>query len=146
MDAFPTGRNEKSYWVLAGTVTLLAAGLLFYSQTDAFAWDEGFHLLTAQLITRGERPYLDFNFSQTPLNAYWNALWMMVFGQTWHTAHAIARLMTMGGIMMTPASLYSPFPVVRWRFAAAIMAVLTLGLNVLIVQYGSIGQAYGLTL
>jgi len=56
----PANRKQKPYALLAGIVTLLAAGLLIYSQTDAFTWDEGFHLLTAQLITRGQRPYLDF--------------------------------------------------------------------------------------
>ena len=146
MDAFFTGRNQKSYWVLAGTVTLLAAGILFYSQTDAFAWDEGFHLLTAQLITRGERPYLDFNFSQTPLNAYWNAFWMTVFGQTWRTAHAVASVMTSLAVMLTADFVFTRFPVVRWQFPLALMTALTLGLNVLIVQYGTIGQAYGLAL
>jgi hypothetical protein len=139
-------RNQKSYWVLAGTVTLLAAGLLFYSQTDAFAWDEGFHLLTAQLITRGERPYLDFNFSQTPLNAYWNAFWMMLFGQTWRTVHAVAALMTTFAVMLTADFVFTRFPVVRWRFPLAMMAALTMGLNVLIVQFGTISQAYGLAL
>jgi hypothetical protein len=139
-------RSQKPYWVLAGTVTLLAAGTLFYSQTDAFAWDEGFHLLTAQLITRGERPYLDFNFSQTPLNAYWNAFWMMLFGQSWRTAHAVATVMTSLAGLMTADFLFTRFPVVRWRYPLAMMAAFTLGLNVLIVQYGTIGQAYGLAL
>src|ERR1051326_6594421 len=94
MPELRASRDQKSYWLLAGVVALLAAGLMIYSQTDAFTWDEGFHLLTAQLITRGKRPYLDFNFSQTPLNAYWNAFWMLVFGQSWRTAHAVASLMT----------------------------------------------------
>jgi hypothetical protein len=139
-------RNQKSYWVLAGVITLLAAGLELYAQTDAFAWDEGFHLLTAQLITRGKRPYLDFNFSQTPLNAYWNAFWMMVFAPSWRVAHAVAALMTSGAILMTADYLFVRFPVVRWRFAAALMGSFMLFLNVLIVQYGPIGQAYGLCL
>lgn len=139
-------RNQQSYWILAGALALLAAGLMFYAQTDAFAWDEGFHLLTAQLITRGERPYLDFNFSQTPLNAYWNAFWMMVFGQTWRTAHAVASLMTSAAIFLIADFLYFRFPVARWRFAVSLMAAFVLGLNVLIVQYGPIGQAYGLSL
>src|ERR1019366_1147304 len=146
MDQFSTGRKQKSYWVLAGTVTLLAGGMLFYSQTDAFAWDEGFHLLTAQLITRGERPYLDFNFSQTPLNAYWNALWIIVFGQSWRTAHAVASVMTALALMLTADFVFTRFPVIRWRFPLALMTALTLGLNVLIVQYGTIGQAYALAL
>jgi 4-amino-4-deoxy-L-arabinose transferase-like glycosyltransferase len=141
-----TIRKQNSYRVLAGTVTLLALGLLFYSQTDAFAWDEGFHLLTAQLITRGERPYLDFNFSQTPLNAYWNAFWMLVFGQTWRTAHAVAAVMTTLAVMLIADCVFTRFPVPRWRFPLAMMAALAVGLNVLIVQYGTIGQAYGLAL
>ena len=139
-------RKQNSYWILAGVITLLAAGLEFYAQTDAFAWDEGFHLLTAELITRGKRPYLDFNFSQTPLNAYWNAFWMMVFGPSWRVAHAIAALMTSGAILMTADYLFVHFPVANWRFAAALMASFLLFLNVLIVQYGPIGQAYGLCL
>jgi len=136
-------RNRKSYWILASVVTLLAAGLLFYSQTDAFAWDEGWHLLTAQLITRGKRPYLDFNYSQTPLHAYWNAFWMIVFGQSWRVANAVASVMTTGAVLMTADFLFVRFPVVRWRFTAALMASFVVGLNVLIVQFGTIGQAYG---
>jgi len=139
-------RSRKSWLVLAGVVALLTAGLLVYSQTDAFAWDEGFHLLTAQLITRGKRPYLDFNFSQTPLNAYWNALWMLIFGQKWRVAHAVAAVMTGGAIMMTADFLYFRFPVPRWRFPMALLAALTMGLNVLVVQFGTIGQAYALCL
>src|SRR5580698_9263833 len=52
---------------------VLGAGLMIYSQTVAFTGDEGFHLLAAQLIDSGKRPYIDFCFPQTPLNAYWNA-------------------------------------------------------------------------
>jgi hypothetical protein len=142
----PAGRNQKSYWLLASVLALLTACLLLYSQTDAFAWDEGFHLLTAQLITRGKRPYLDFNFSQTPLNAYWNALWMLMFGQSWRIAHLAASLMTGGAILLIADYLFFNFPVQSWRFPAALMAIFAIGLNVLIVQYGTIGQAYALCL
>ncbi|HEY3826147.1 MAG TPA: hypothetical protein VGL82_16390 [Bryobacteraceae bacterium] len=141
-----TGRNQKSYWILVGVITLLAAGLELYAQTDAFAWDEGFHVLTAQLITRGRRPYVDFNFSQTPLNAYWNAFWMIVLPQSWRTVHAVASLMTTGAILLTADFLFFRFHVESWRFPAALMASFVIGLNVLIVQYGTIGQAYGLSL
>lgn len=139
-------RTQKPYLLLIGVVALLGAGLIVYSQTDAFAWDEGFHLLTAQLITRGKRPWVDFNFSQTPLNAYWNAFWMILFGQSWRVAHAVAAVMTTGAILMTADYLYSRFPIPGWRFATALFASFALGLNVLIVQFGTIGQAYGLCL
>jgi hypothetical protein len=137
---------RRSYRALAAILTALAAGLLFYAQTDAFAWDEGFHVLTAQLITRGERPYLDFNFSQTPLNAYWNAFWMIVFGQSWRTAHAVATVMTVLATWLTADYVWRRFPILTWRTPLATMTALMLGLNVLIVQYGVIGQAYGLAL
>lgn len=139
-------RKQRPYLLLAGLVAALLAGLLLYSQTNAFVWDEGFHLLTAQLITRGKRPYLDFNFSQTPLNAYWNAFWMLVFGQSWRVPHAVAAVMTAGAILMTADFLFFRFPVARWRFPAALLSALALGLNVLIVQYGTISQAYALCL
>ena len=58
--------------LLCGFVAGLFAILLVYSQTAAFAWDEGYHVLAAQLIARGKRPYLDFFFPQAPLNAYWS--------------------------------------------------------------------------
>src|SRR5579862_18411 len=123
----PVIRRRKSYLLLAGVVALLTAGLVVYSQTDAFAWDEGFHLLTAQLITRGKVPYLDFNYTQTPLNEYWDALWLVVFGQSWRVAHAVASVMTGGAIMMTADFVYFRFPVPRWRFAMSMLVALATG-------------------
>jgi hypothetical protein len=127
-------------------MALFAAGLLVYSQTAAFAWDEGFHLLTAQLIEHGKRPYLDFFFPQTPLNAYWNAFWFKIFGDTWRTAHAVAALCTTAAILITGDFVYQRFPVVGWRFAGALIAIFASGLNAMIVEFGAIGQAYGLCL
>ncbi len=146
MSELRVSRNQRSYRILAGVILLLAAGLMVYAETDAFAWDEGWHLLAAQLITRGKRLYIDFNYSQTPLNAWWNAFWMLIFPQTWRVPHAIATLMTMGAVLMTADYLFTRFPVSDWRFPAALLGALTVGLNVLIVQYGTIGQAYGLCL
>ncbi len=130
-------------WVSAAAV---AAALLIYSQWRAFAWDEGFHLLAAQSIGRGRRPYLDFCFPQTPLNAYWNAGWMRIFGDTWRTAHAVAAVMTALAVLLTAAYLSRRFPEARWRTAAALMAVCVTGLNLAVFEFGTIGQAYGLCL
>lgn len=137
---------QRPFLCLCGIVSILAAGLLVYSQTAAFAWDEGFHLLAAQLIKSGRRPYLDFCFPQTPLNAYWNAAWMAVFGESWRTAHALAALATAGAILLTADFLLARFPVPTWRFACALTAALTVGLNQLVLYFGTIGQAYGLCL
>jgi len=88
----PVSDRRRTSAVLFSALGLLTAGLVAYSQTKAFAWDEGFHILAAQLIKHGKRPYIDFVFSQTPLNAYWNAGWMAVFGESWRVPHAIAAL------------------------------------------------------
>lgn len=132
--------------MVLGVVALGAAALLVYSQFRAFAWDEGFHLLTAQLIGRGQRPYLDFCFSQTPLNAYWNAGWMRIFGDTWRTAHAVAAMMTSLAVLLTAGYLLRRFPEPRWRLAAAVTAACLIGWNTAVFEFGAIGQAYGLCL
>lgn len=137
---------ERRFPLLYGVIAAVAAGLFLYSQTQAFAWDEGFHLLTAQLIKASLRPYLDFCFSQTPLNAYWNAGWMWVFGESWRTAHAIAALLTAGAVWLTADFILTRFPVPGWRRAGAIVVAVLVGLNAMVLEYGTIGQAYGFCL
>ena len=125
---------------------LLAAALFVYAQTKAFAWDEGFHLLAAQLIGRGKRPYLDFFHPQTPLNAYWNAFWFRLFGDTWRTAHFVAAAMTLLAVLLTAWYLRRRFPVEEWRAHAAVAGALLVGLNAKVFCFGTVGQAYALCL
>jgi hypothetical protein len=143
----PPIRTQRSFFWLCGAVALLFGGLLVYSQTQAMAWDEGFHLLAAQLIKAGKTPYLDFCFPQTPLNAYWNAGWMRIFGDSWRAVHAVAALLTAGTLLLAADFVFvrSSVPP-NWRLAAALTAALVIGLNTLIVQFGTIGQAYALCL
>ena len=139
-------RGGRLYLALCGVVSLICAGLVVYSQTAAFAWDEGFHMLAAQLIKAGKKPYVDFVFSQTPLNAYWNAAWMWAFSGSWRTVHAVAALCTAGAVMLMADFVFGHFPIRRWRFAAAVAAACAMGMNVLVVDFGTIGQAYGFCL
>jgi 4-amino-4-deoxy-L-arabinose transferase-like glycosyltransferase len=139
-------RRTRAYLFLCSVATLIAAGLVWYSQTMSFAWDEGFHLLCAQLISFGRRPYVDFAFCQTPLNSYWNALWLTLFGQTWRPPHAAAALCTAGAVLLIADYLFERFPAPRWRLAAALVAAALFGLNIQVVDFGTLGQAYGLCL
>jgi 4-amino-4-deoxy-L-arabinose transferase-like glycosyltransferase len=126
--------------------TLWAVGLLVYSQTLAFHWDEGFHILAADLINTGKRPYLDFFFAQTPLNAYWNAAWMRMFGANWRVVHMIAALATIGSVLLIVQYVFALFHDRRWRMAAAWAALALFGLHPLVWDYGTIAQAYPLCL
>src|SRR5580692_605451 len=127
--------------IFAACATLLP-GYLVYSQTMAFHWDEGFHLLAAHLINAGRKPYIDFCFPQAPLNAYWNAAWMRIFGDSWRATHVIAALLAMGAAAMISRFLFTRFPDAGWRFSAAFSALLLFTLNMLVLQFGAIAQAY----
>jgi hypothetical protein len=136
----------RPFLVVCSVVAVLAALLVVYSQTWSFAWDEGFHLLAAQLINAGKTPYLDFCFPQTPLNTYWNSGWMRVFGETWRVPHAVAALLTAGAVLMTADFILARFPVPGWRLWGALFAAFAVGLNETIFQYGTVAQAYGMGL
>lgn len=127
-------------------VVVLGAGLVVYSQTLAFAWDEGFHLLAAQSIASGRTPYLDFVFAQTPLNAYWNAAWIHLFGNSWRATHAVAALLTLAGVALAADFLRTRLDDRNWRTAAMLTALFLAGGNLMIVEFGTIAQAYGLAL
>jgi hypothetical protein len=131
---------------LYGIWAALAAGMALYAQTLAFTDDEGFHLMAAQLIKAGMRPYLDFCFPQTPLNAYWNAFWMRVFGESWRTAHALAALETWAAMVLAAQFVLTRLPERAWRVAGAIAATMMISCTTNLVEFGPLGQAYGMCL
>jgi hypothetical protein len=138
---------RDSWWWLCAAVLLLAAPLLVYSQTSAFTFDEAYHLLAAQLIARGKRPYIDFAFPQAPLNTYWNALWMRPSGPgDWHLPHLFEALFVIGAVMLAADYVYRRFPVPAWRLAAALTAATAVALNPMVFQYGPVAQPYGMSL
>lgn len=130
----------------AGAATAIGVLLLWYSQTRAFAWDEGYHLVAAQLVAGGKRLYLDFCFPQPPLNTYWNAAWIRFLGAGWRLIHAAAAVLCLATAWIAAGWARSRFPNPEWRHTAALAVLFTVGLNVLVVQYGPTGQAYAFTL
>ena len=128
-----------------GVALLYAAAFLVYAVTWAFTYDECYHLLAAQLIGAGRLPYIDFCFPQTPLNAYWNALWMHLLGWNWRVPHVFAALFTISAVLLTADYLRRRLPIRGWQVAGAIFAVLAIGLNGAVVEYGAV-QAYGIAL
>src|SRR5208337_2580791 len=107
-------------------------------------WDEGFHILAARLIDAGKRPCLDFFFPQTPLNAYWNAAWMAIFGAKWRLVHAVAALVTTSAVLLIAQYLAGLFPDRRWRLPATFAGLALFGLHSWTWMAGTISQAYPL--
>jgi hypothetical protein len=143
-DSSPGERGQLRSLCAAAAIVL--AGLLIYSQTQAFAWDEGFHLVAAQLILAGKRPYLDFCFPQTPFNTYLTAGWMRLFGDNWRAVHILETLCVAAAAFLVADFIRTRFPVPQWRVAAAVTALVAVGMNAQVVLFGTIGQSYGLSL
>jgi 4-amino-4-deoxy-L-arabinose transferase-like glycosyltransferase len=139
------GQEQGLRWLYAA-FAVVTVGLLVYSQTMAFYWDEGFHILTAYLIEGGKRPYLDFFFPQTPLNGYWNAAWMEIFGPSWRVVHVVAALATTGSVLLIAQYAFALFPDRRRQSAAALAVLALFGLHSLVWEFGTISQAYPLCL
>jgi len=136
-------RGRLVFWLL---VLAISSAVVVYSVTRAFVWDEGYHLMAAQQISLGKLPYLDFCFPQTPLNAFVNAAIIHLFGQHWRPIHVGAALFSMGAMFLTARYLLTSFPVPGWRLGLALCAAVFVGLNEVVIQFGSVGQAYGICL
>jgi hypothetical protein len=136
-------RGMRVFWLIVLAISSL---LMLYAVTRAFVWDEGYHLIAAQQISQGKLPYIDFCFPQTPLNAYANAAVIKLFGQHWRPVHVLATLFSLGAMLLTAQFMLSRFPVLNWRLPCAIAAAVFVGLNEVVIQFGTIGQAYGICL
>ncbi len=159
MESFPTALDpaparaslrvrlaRRPFLLLSGLLFLYTAALVVYSQTMGFVWDEGFHILTAQLIAHGRMPYIDFCFPQPPLNAYWNAAWLAFFNQSWRATHVVAALETAAAVFLITDFVFSRFPVGPWRFPCALVAAFFTGFSTIVVQFATVAQAYGVGL
>jgi hypothetical protein len=138
--------SRKPAWITAAAVVAIAAVMLTYARSFAFAWDEGYHLVAAWLIAHGRQPYIDFVFPQTPLNAYWNAILLRVFGMNWRVPHTAASLLTACSVAAIAAWVFrrSQTPP-AWRAACAITAAVFTGFNTAIMDFHAL-QAYALCL
>jgi 4-amino-4-deoxy-L-arabinose transferase-like glycosyltransferase len=71
---------------------------------------------------------------------------MKVFGESWLVSHTIAALCCAAAVSLTSAFVLRRFPVPAWRLPGAVLAAILVGLNVLVVRFGGLAQAYGLCL
>jgi hypothetical protein len=132
--------------ILWSALLILVAGVVLFSQTWAWFGDEGFHLLASQLVNSGKKPYLDFFYPQTPLYAYLNAGWMSMFGQTWRSSHLLSALATGGSIILAAGFVFERVPENAWKLSAALVVAILIGMNTIVLRFGSISQAYGVCL
>ena len=80
------------------------------------------------------------------MNAYWNAVWMALFGQTWRVAHAVAALAIIAAVLLMADYVFRRFPDAKWRAIASVTAAVAIGFNPVVFTYGSLAQPYGICL
>jgi len=71
---------------------------------------------------------------------------MSLLGESWRVIHTVAALCTTAAVALIADYMYRRAPSARWRFACTIAVLITFGLNMLIIEFGTIGQAYGFCL
>ena len=125
--------------------TLVCAHVIVFSQTLAYYGDEGFDLLSAQLIVAGKKPYLDFFYQHPAFYAYATATWMRLFGDGWRGLHLFSALFTCGSIAVSALYVHSRWHRASspWRAAAVIILLLLIDGQRQIVAFGTVSQAYG---
>ncbi|HZM88204.1 MAG TPA: hypothetical protein VFF31_16890 [Blastocatellia bacterium] len=124
----------------------LAAGLLIVSQVNAYIGDESLHLVAAQLINAGKRPYADFFYHHTPLFIYLLANLMRLLGENWRVAHAFSATALAGAIILACLYVRDLFVREGSRLAAAALAGLLLGTNCYVLIFATTGLPYGFLL
>jgi hypothetical protein len=135
---------RRSPWLILWAVLLaISAAFFVYSQTTAFVWDEGFHLVAAQLIAWGKTPYIDFAFPQTLLNAYFNAGVLRFASGSWRAVHAFDALFVAATICFASMYMMRRFPEPSWRLTCAILTASFVGFNTVVIAFGPVAQAYG---
>ncbi len=136
-------QSPRLLWIVLAVFTI---GLLAYSQSVAYFGNESFHLLAAQLINAGKKPYLDFFYQHPPFFAYLTAAWMRIFGENWRSAHVLSALLTSGCIVVMANYAYGRLSHSRWRLAIAAAITALLGLNFFVLCFGTVGLPFGLCL
>jgi len=136
-----SGSGPVALWTVIG---ILTAGLLSFGQVGAFS--EGFHLLAAQLVKAGKRPYIDFFYQHSPLFLYVYAGWMRLFGESWRSVNVLSAALSAAAIALVAEFVYGRVRDPRWRQASGITAALLMGLNFLVIQWGTMVHPFPLCL
>ena len=132
--------------LLRVALAALAIALLAYSQAVAYFGNESFHLLAAQLINAGKKPYLEFFYQHPPLFLYLIAAWMQVFGENWRSTHVLSALLTSACIVVVASYVYTRLSDSRFRIAIAATVAALIGLNFYVVSYGTVALPFALCL
>jgi 4-amino-4-deoxy-L-arabinose transferase-like glycosyltransferase len=108
------------------------------------AFGDTYHLLAAQMVAAGRKPYLDFFVQQVPLYPLICGAWLRIFGTSWQAANLFSGLLICGSAAMVARIARRIYAEAEWGARGSIIAVLLFGLNLLVAQSGDDAQPYAL--
>src|SRR5579871_1527326 len=108
------------------------------------AFGDTYHLLAAQMVAAGRKPYLDFFVQQVPLYPLICGAWLRLFGTSWHAANLFSGLLICGSASIVARIASRIFAEPEWGGKGSVIAVLLFGLNLQVAQSGDDAQPYAL--
>ena len=108
------------------------------------AFGDTYHLLAAQMVAAGRKPYLDFFVQQVPLYPLICGAWLRIFGSSWQAANLFSGLLICGSAAIVARIASRIYAGTEWGAKCSMIAVLLFGLNLLVAQSGDDAQPYAL--
>jgi len=108
------------------------------------AFGDTYHLLAAQMVAAGRKPYLDFFVQQVPLYPLICGGWLRIFGSSWQAANLFSGLLICGSAAIIARIASRIYGDSEWAAKGRFIAVLLFGLNLLVAQSGDDAQPYAL--
>jgi len=108
------------------------------------AFGDTYHLLAAQMVAAGRKPYLDFFVQQVPLYSLICGAWLRIFGSSWQAANLLSGLLICGSAAIIARIASRIYAGTEWGSRGRVIAVLLFGLNLLVAQSGDDAQPYAL--
>ncbi len=128
---------------LSASLAVVFALAILISQWP-LAFGDTYHVLAAQMVAAGRKPYVDFFLQQTPLYPLICGAWMRIFGSSWHAANLLSALLICGSAAITALIARRAYSESQWGTKGAIVAVLLFGLNLQVAHAGDDAQPYAL--
>ena len=128
--------------VLVSLSVIFALAILLSQWPLAFG--DTYHLLAAQMVAAGRKPYLDFFVQQVPLYPLICGAWLRIFGTSWQAANLFSGLLICGSAALVARIAQRIYGESEWAAKGSIIAVLLFGLNLLVAQSGDDAQPYAL--
>jgi hypothetical protein len=130
--------------VLESLAVVFALAILLSQWPLAFG--DAYHLLAAQMVAAGRKPYLDFFIQQVPLYPLICGAWMRLFGPSWQAANLLSGLVIGGSAAILVRIASRIYAEAEWGARGSIIAVLLFGLNLRVAESGDDAQPYALCL